>query len=1549
MDAMTGTENEPSGLDRSTGTRRTEETECEKVEGEIGRAADGTHTGRLVIVGIGASAGGLEALNDFVAQLPSDINASFVVIQHMSSTYRSMLVELLQRKTPIKVQEARDGILPRPNTIYVTPPSSSLVLQHGRFRLRAAPSDVVPKPSIDAFFTSLAEEKGEDAIGVILSGTGSDGAKGMRLIKVHGGMCFAQEPSSAKYNGMPLAAIDTGVAHRVLPPGAISTEIAAILDTGSPVRPPVEDSTPAISLTGLLAKVRRRTSVDFSGYKEGTLWRRIKRRMVATRMENFAEYASHVEHNPEEIDELYKDILISVTDFFRDREAFKALRATVAEILSHKEMGEELRIWVPGCATGEEAYSIAILVAEEMAEHKRECRVQIFATDIDADAMATARRGVYAASSMEEMREDLIRKYFTPINSSTHFEVSRRLRDMVVFARQDLTRDPPFLRLDLISCRNVLIYFASELQLRVLSVFHYALVPHGYLFLGRSEGVYHSDELFEGTGGDAKLYRRRAGAAAHPPAFAAPAVLSNLNMEQRQETQKGDNDLFAQTAAAIYVPPAVLVDNHMEIRHVYGEVTPFLSIASGSPRFELLHLLRPEFRAEVQPLILVAQRKNAAVYGKSHQIKGAGSVRLAVHPVKPDGDHQFFMVAFEAVKRRRQAKRQDDTPELRELEEQLIATRENLQTMIEELETSNEEMQALNEELQASNEELQSSNEELEASNEELQSTNEELTTVNEEMRIKSQELSELNAELQSVENSIGQPLLVVDRDLKLVRYNRAAQDLFRLTSESRDSRLRELELPDGLKILTTVAAEAMSHCETLERSRIAGGGRIYTVSAAPFLTATRDLRGAIVTLSDTTAESLAEDKVRRSRQMLLSIMDHSPSLVALKDLAGRYTFVNERYAKYFDVVPNQIIGKTDEEAVPKSIAASFREHDLDAVRKRAPVDSDDEVLLHGEEHYLASTRFPLMDEEGHIDSVCTQAIDVTARVQAQEQLRLAARVFEHSGEGILVTDQHSKIVTVNDAFTRITGYTPAEAIGQTPALLRSGKHDEHFYAEMWQDLCDRGWWQGEVWNRRKDGSVYMEWLTINAVRDREANLLHYIGVFSDIEAVREGKDRLSYLATHDDLTGLANRTLFQDRVQQLITQGQRIHQPFAVLFIDLDDFKLVNDSAGHAAGDRLLIEASQRLRDTLRDADTVCRLGGDEFAVLARLEDPAASMGNAAGRILKAFSQPFKIAGRTVQLGASIGISVYPEDGTTVEALLKAADTAMYQAKGEGRNTYRFFSSDLRARVEMRMALESELRHAIEKGEFALHYQPRFDLASGAVVGIEALLRWEHPERGLVYPDKFIGVLEDSGLIVQVGEWVIKQASEQATAWRKAGLTDARISVNVSARQFQAVDFPTLLRQCQTAGDKLELELTETVLMIDPDSAAERMAQLREHGLTIAVDDFGTGYSSLRYLKEFPINVIKLDRSFVHNLPDDDHDAAIAKAVVEIAHALDLRVVAEGVENIAQAKYIKQLGCHELQGFLASTPLSAAELSALLARQAKMDIGGEWAFLPVR
>ncbi len=462
---------------------------------------------RNFIVGIGASAGGLEALSDLIRLLPDDLGVPYIVVQHLSPTHRSMMVPLLARETSMMVKDVEDGEVPLPNVIYVTPANWNIILKDGVMRLLVPGKTVLPKPSATSLFNSMAEEKGEDAIGVILSGTGSDGAAGIAAIKAAGGFTFAQDPEAAKYSGMPQAAISTGCVEWVLTCKGIAEEITAIARAHGLINRTTKQENAPATMKGLLQMVYKQSKIDFSGYKEATLSRRVERRMAANRLNNLAAYFDYCSKNPDELNKLSKDILISVTAFFRDRHSFDGLRKILGDIVASKQSGDEIRIWVPGCATGEEAYSIGILLSELLGSKTNDYRVQIFATDIDMEAMAVGRRGIYTESSLSEVSADTTARYFT--KKAEFYEIARPIRDMVVFARQDLVLDPPFLRLDLISCRNLLIYFQPLLQTRVLSIFHFALRPSAYLFLGKSESIVHQENMFSPVSKDGENFQAR--------------------------------------------------------------------------------------------------------------------------------------------------------------------------------------------------------------------------------------------------------------------------------------------------------------------------------------------------------------------------------------------------------------------------------------------------------------------------------------------------------------------------------------------------------------------------------------------------------------------------------------------------------------------------------------------------------------------------------------------------------------------------------------------------------------------------------------------------------------------------------------------------------------------------------------------------------------------------------------------------------------------------------------------------------------------------------
>jgi diguanylate cyclase (GGDEF)-like protein/PAS domain S-box-containing protein len=594
---------------------------------------------------------------------------------------------------------------------------------------------------------------------------------------------------------------------------------------------------------------------------------------------------------------------------------------------------------------------------------------------------------------------------------------------------------------------------------------------------------------------------------------------------------------------------------------------------------------------------------------------------------------------------------------------------------------------------------------------------------------------------------------------------------------------------------------------------------------------------------------------------------------------------------------------------------------------------------------YARRTPQAVRKADGSLDYIVALVEDITGRKLAEQELRIAATAFE-TEEGIMITDLDQRILRVNRAFTRLTGFSATDAIGRTPALLHSGRQNAEFYRNLWDSVTRDKYWQGEVWNRRKNGEVYPEWLTITAVADANGQVAHYVGIFSDISLRKASDEKIHQLAFYDTVTGLPNRSLLQDRLFQTINQARRHSGKAAVLFLDLDNFKVLNDSLGHQYGDMLLKGVASRLVENLREEDTVARQGGDEFVVIlpemGREEDVTLIV----DKLLEMLSASFECNGHQIFISASVGIAVYPRDGEDEAALFRNAESAMYRAKDQGKNRFQFFTPEMNEFAMERHAIENGFRRALEQGEFVLHYQPQVDLQSGQIFSVEALVRWQHPEMGLIAPSRFIPVAEETGLIVQLGKWVMQTACLQIKAWHDIGF-DIGVAVNLSIRQFRDNELVETVKEAlKISGIEarhLELELTESILIQDTEQVLSLLRELKTLGVQLSIDDFGTGYSSLGYLKRLPLDRIKIDQSFVRDIITDPEDMVIVEAIISMAHSLRLRVIAEGVETLEQQMFLHARKCDEIQGYYFSRPLPGSDITALLQSGRKLEyLGGD-------
>lgn len=670
----------------------------------------------------------------------------------------------------------------------------------------------------------------------------------------------------------------------------------------------------------------------------------------------------------------------------------------------------------------------------------------------------------------------------------------------------------------------------------------------------------------------------------------------------------------------------------------------------------------------------------------------------------------------------------------------------------------------------------------------------------------------------------------------------------------------------------------------------------------------------------------------------LQAFIDCMKEHVWMKDASGRYILVNHSVELAWNRPREQILNFTDDELFEPRLAKHFIASDIESIRQGVQVSAGEcEGLDIGDvDSWLETTKMPVIDADGELTGVIGISRNISSHKAAKDQLELASRVFENSVEGVIITDVDGTIVNAHGAFNEITGYAKEELLGKNPRVLNSGRHEKAFFTKMWGDLLSKGKWHGEIWNRRKSGAIFPQVLNISAVYDDEHQIRFFVAVFNDISAQKQSEAELAKVAFHDPLTKLPNRMALNTGLEQELKQASLCHTRLGLVYIDVDLFKQINESYGHPVGDSVLLELSRRFSVSLGELVTAARLGSDEFAVILPNIDSNDSLLLQINNLRKVFDQPFNLGEYgQARLTSSMGVAIYPDDAQDSSGLLVNAEVAMHRAKQDGRNNCAFYTESLTQESVAKLKLQSALHDALELNAFHLVYQPKISFATGKVVGFEALMRWDDPVFGSVSPATFIPLAEKIGLIQDIGRWVLKRACEQGQRWREQGVNFGRIAVNVAGQQIQRSSFvdevAQTLEQTGLPANSLELEVTESCMMSNPELVSQDLAKLGKLGVELSIDDFGTGYSSLSYLKKLPIHKLKIDQSFVAGLPFDTHNTAIAKAIIAMGHALNLKVVAEGVENQAQAEFLKDNLCDHAQGYFYSKPKRVEELTDFL------------------
>ena len=1250
--------------------QRSSETPVTGTDPVVGDAVVAAETSVAHVVGIGSSAGGLEALQELLGSLTPGSGTAYVVAQHLSPQHRSLIVDLLSRSTSLRVVTAENGALLEPDVIYVGPPHSDVTVIGDRLRVVEPAVRFGPSPSVDLLFESLAEARGDTSVGVVLSGTGSDGAHGLRTIRAAGGLTLVQTPESARFDGMPRAAIALGGADVVGDAITLGQRLSALTNTegdwtGANL-PEMDTST----LPSVLEQLTTVVGVDFSRYKQSTVQRQIRRRMAILQVHAVEDYLPILAADPDEVRALARNVLVTVTSFFRDPHAFAALREHLMMYLAEKGPKSAIRMWVPGCATGEEVYTIAMIVADVLGHPDNlDRRLKIFGTDLDETSLSTARRAVFPLTAADSIPNDLRERYTTP--DIDGIRVSESLRDCVVFARHNVAEDPPFPRMDVISCRNTLIYFTAPLQERVLSLFRFALRPGAFLLLGSSESLGNRAGGFAVVDADQRLFIRTS---IEPTTGVRPALPALDRGQQaftttpritvlRDSVPEQHTALLEALIRTLGNPFLVLDENH-DLVEVIGDVSPYCRLPQGQVTSAVGSFLIPALQAEARALFLLCRADQAAVVGRVVEVDSESRVQMEARPLVVGG-RELTTLTFNPVSESDQhdsvriGRDEAFDRELERLEGELFSSQDSLRRSLTDLEAANEELEASAEELQAASEELQSSNEELEASNEELQATNEQLGTLNQQSRQRGDELQILNTDLENIQASLSQGMVIVDHELRITRFTPLAVRVFGLLDTDLGKPLTDVPTTVFVPDLETALSEVVSGEGRRSLEAVGDAGTSYLIQVLPYVDR-QGLRrsGAIVTLTDMSESVNLRHEAQRAVADFVQLSDALDVAVWKCDRAmTQVIFASHRLHAITGWSPADVM--SDITVLDRAVDSADWESVVNT-RAAAAHGWSQTYRFHTRDGRLAwirETARIVTDETGTF--VVGTLGDVTAEREASDKASDLSQtfqaVFNTRAFGVLILSEDFRVILANDTFCDLLGYEQHDIAG-APALTFAPPADRAALPEAEAELNRQGSFSTAVASQllRRDGTTV--WTDVEVTMlPSPIGAAYAIAIVQDTSELRERTELLSDQAAFDALTGLLNRRYFAETIEKELSAHQRTGATVALAWIDLDLFKEVNDAFGHEAGDIVLHTTGARLKASVRAHDIVGRLGGDEFGVILSGDGRPESLESALERIVSAVREPITVLDHEVRVTARVGVALYPIDAHDGEAFATA------------------------------------------------------------------------------------------------------------------------------------------------------------------------------------------------------------------------------------------------------------------------------------------------------